>query len=219
MAGNAQDNNWMSQIIGGNPTTVTGTGVAATKVTSNPLAVSLYNMTDPQRLEIAKTLKNAGYKVPLTGKYNDQLLAQWSNLTMGAQMQAQSIGQKYDENFLQGYIQQQQILNAQTGAGGDFERKKIYDPTQAAAVVNAVYADLLGRKASKNEMDKYTKMLQKAQAANPQKFTDTAGAGYTETGGIDPQQFLVQQIAGTDEAKTKSVMNYYDSFKNLIGVR
>lgn len=217
MAGNAQDNNWMSQIIGGNPTTVTGTGVAATKVTSNPLAVSLYNMTDPQRLEIAKTLKNAGYKVPLTGKYNDQLLAQWSNLTMGAQLQAQSIGQKYDQNFLQGYIQQQQIVNAQTN--GDFERKKIYDTTQAAAVINAVYADLLGRKASKNEMDKYTKILQKAQAANPQKFTNTAGAGYTETGGIDPQQFLVQQIAGTDEAKTRSVMNYYDAFKNLIGVR
>ena len=179
-------------------------------------------MTDAQRLQIAKTLKNAGYRVPVTGKFNDALVAQWSNVTMAAKMQAQSIGQPFDGNYLTGYLQQQQIANAaSTGGTGsqDFQRKTIYDPTQAAAVINTVYNDLLGRQASQKELDKYTKALQKAQAANPLKYTNTAGAGYTQQGGLDPQQFLIQQISGTDEAKANQVMGYYNTFKNLIGVK
>lgn len=178
-------------------------------------------MTDPQRLQIAQTLKNAGYKVPQTGKFNDVLVAQWSNVRMAAQMQAQSIGQPFDANYLTGYLQQQQIANAAMGGTGsqDFQRKTIYDPTQAATVINTVYNDLLGRQASEKELAKYTKALQKAQAANPLKYTDTAGAGYTQQGGLDPQQFLIQQISGTDEAKANQVMGYYNTFKNLIGVK
>lgn len=213
---------WQNQIIkSGNTvsgTTASGVPAAAT----NPAAVELYNMTDAQRLQIAQTLKNAGYKVPATGKFNDQLVAQWSNVTMAAKMQAQSIGQPFDNNYLTGYLQQQQIANAASqGATGsqDFQRKTIYDPTQAATVINTVYSDLLGRQASEKELAKYTKALQKAQASNPLKFTNTAGAGYTQQGGLDPQQFLIQQISGTDEAKANQVMNYYNTFKNLIGVK
>lgn len=212
---------WQNQIIkSGN--TVSGTTTSGVPTaTTNPVAVELYNMTDAQRMQIAQTLKNAGYKVPVTGKFNDTLVAQWSNVTMAAKMQAQSIGQPFDSNYLTGYLQQQQIANATMGggAGGDFERKTIYDPTQAAAVINTVYSDLLGRQASEKELAKYTKALQKAQASNPLKYTDTAGAGYTQQGGLDPQQFLIQQISGTDEAKANRVMGYYDTFKSLIGVK
>ena len=211
---------WQNQIIkSGN--TVSGTTTSGVPVAgTNPLAVELYNMTDPQRLQIAQTLKNAGYKVPQTGKFNDALVAQWSNVTMAAKMQAQNIGQPFDSNYLTGYLQQQQIVNsAGVGSSQDFQRKTIYDPTQAAAVINTVYSDLLGRQASQKELDKYTKALQKAQASNPLKYTNTAGAGYTQQGGLDPQQFLIQQISGTDEAKANQVMGYYDSFKNLIGVK
>lgn len=212
---------WQDQIIKSG-TTISGTTTSGVNAaTTNPVAVELYNMTDPQRMQIAQTLKNAGYKVPLTGKFNDALVAQWSNVTMAAKMQAQSIGQPFDSNYLTGYLQQQQIANAAMGggAGGDFERKTIYDPTQAASVINTVYSDLLGREASQKELAKYTKALQKAQAANPLKYTDTAGAGYTQQGGLDPQQFLIEQISGTDEAKANQVMGYYNTFKNLIGVR
>ena len=220
-ADQARQESWQNQIIksGATVSGTTTSGVPA--ATTNPIAVELYNMTDPQRLQIAQTLKNAGYKVPQTGKFNDTLVAQWSNVTMAAQMQAQSIGQPFDKNYLTGYLQQQQIANAAMGSTGsqDFQRKTIYDPTQAAAVINTVYNDLLGRQASEKELAKYTKALQKAQAANPLKYTDTAGAGYTQQGGLDPQQFLIQQISGTDEAKANQVMGYYNTFKNLIGVK
>jgi len=221
-ADQARQESWQNQIIksGATVSGTTASGVPA--ATTNPIAVELYNMTDAQRMQIAQSLKNAGYKVPATGKFNDTLVAQWSNVTRAAQIQAQSIGQPFDGNYLTGYLQQQQIANAATGTGTgsqDFQRKTIYDPTQAAAVINTVYSDLLGRQASQKELDKYTKSLQKAQASNPLKYTNTEGAGYTQQGGIDPQQFLIQQISGTDEAKANQVMGYYNTFKNLIGVR
>jgi len=209
--------NWQNQIIKSG-TTVNGSGTTG-NVGINPVAVELYNMTDAERLQIAQTLKNAGYKVPVTGKFNDTLVTQWSNVNMAAQLQAQQIGQPYDKNYLTGYLQQQAIVNAASGGGAqDFQRKTIYDPTQAASVINVVYSNLLGRQATDKELAKYTKILQEAQRKNPVKYTDTAGAGYTATGGLDPQQFLVQQIAGTDEAKAQQVNGFYDVFKKTIGV-
>lgn len=206
---------WKSQTITSN-NTVNGSG---TTTGVNPIAVELYNMTDPERLQIAQTLKNSGYNVPVTGKFNDTLVAQWTNVTTAAKVQAQSIGQPFDKNYLNGYLQQQAIANAAGGSGSqDFQRKTIYDPTQAASVINVVYNNLLGRQASEKELAKYTKLLQQAQANNPVKYTNTAGAGYTAQGGLDPQQFLVQQIAGTDEAKAQQVNNFYDVFKKTIGV-
>lgn len=209
---------WQSQIISSNQT-VSGNG---TTVGVNQTAVDLYNMSAAERLQIAATLKNAGYNVPQTGTYNQKLVQQWSNATMAAQMAAQQLGQPYDKNFLTGFLQQEQIANAAgggTSAVTSGKRTVVYDPTQSAAVINAVYSDLLGRQASKQELDKYTKMLQKAQKANPQNITNVKGPGYTQTGGIDPQQFLIQQVSGTDEAKAQKVMGYYDAFKNLIGVK
>ena len=210
--------NWQNQIIQSG-TTVNGSGVVG-NVATNPIAVELYNMTDAERLQIAQTLKNSGYSVPVTGKFNDALVSQWSNVTMAAKTQAASIGQPFDKNYLNGYLQQQAIAYAASrGAGAqDFQRKTIYDPTQAASVINVVYNNLLGREASAKELAKYTKILQEAQRKNPVKYTDTAGAGYTATGGLDPQQFLVQQIAGTDEAKAQQVNGFYDVFKKTIGV-
>jgi hypothetical protein len=213
---------WQNQIIKSGSTISGTTASGVNAVTTNPIAVELYNMTDAQRMQIAQSLKNAGYRVPSTGKFNDTLVAQWSNVTMAAKMQAQSIGQPFDGSYLTGYLQQQQIANAAMDTGTsaqDFQRKTIYDPTQAAAVINTVYSDLLGRQASQKELDKYPKALQKAQASNPLKYTNTAGPGYTQQGGLDPQQFLIQQISGTDEAKANQVMNYYGTFKNLIGVK
>lgn len=213
---------WQNQIIKSGAT-VSGTQAVGT----NPVAVELYNMTDQQRLQIAQTLKNAGYRVPLTGKFNDKLVAQWSNVTMAAQIQAQSIGQPFDSNYLTGYLQQQQIANAAGDGSGatkitKYVDKTISNETQAAALINAVLKDAVGRGATQAELKKYTSMLNKAQEKAPQ-ITNIGGSGATQTrtttGGIDPTQFLIQQVAGTDEAKANKVLQYYDVFKSAIGVK
>lgn len=222
----ASDVPWGSQIIKSG-STISGTTTSGVPIaTTNPVAVELYNMTDAQRLQIAKTLKNAGYNVPATGKFNDQLVAQWSNVTMAAQMQAQSIGQPFDKNYLTGYLQQQQISNAAMGTATPKIKKyvetTISNADQAEILINAVLKDTVGRAATAAEIKKYTSALQKAQKAAPQ-VTNIGGTGTTQTrtttGGIDPQQFLIEQISGTDEAKANQVMNYYSAFKNLIGVK
>jgi hypothetical protein len=209
---------WQSQII---PPTATISSGVSSGVTTNPSAVDLYRMTPAERQQIAETLKNAGYKVKVTGVFNDNLVAQWGNAKLAAQMQAQSLGQTFNDDFFKAYIANETAANAAGagGAGGDFQRKQISNVTEAASLINAVLQDAVGRKATAAEIKKYTSALQKAQAANPLKFTDTAGAGYTQQGGIDAQEYLVQQIAGTDEAKANQVLGFYDAFKNALGVK
>jgi hypothetical protein len=99
---------------------------------------------------------------------------------------------------------------------------RISDETTARTLINAVLEDAIGRGATKEELKKYTLALQKAQREAPTVTTySTAGdvQTATTTGGINEEEFLIQQIAGTDEAKANKVFNYYDAFKTALGVR
>lgn len=210
--------NWQSQII---PPAATISNGVSSGVASNPTAIDLYKMSPAERQQIAQTLKNAGYKVKVTGVFNDNLVAQWSNAKLAAQMQAQSLGQTFNDDFFKAYIANETAAYAAGGGAGDgnFERKVISNATEAASLINAVLQDAVGRKATAAEIKKYTSALQKAQAANPIKFTDTEGSGYTQQGGLNAQEYLVQQISGTDEAKANQVLGFYDAFKNALGVK
>jgi hypothetical protein len=64
-------------------------------------------------------------------------------------------------------------------------------------------------------------LLQQAQRDAPTVTTTNISgdvASYQTTGGLDEGQFLIQEIAGTDEAKANKVFNYYNAFKNALGV-
>jgi hypothetical protein len=94
--------------------------------------------------------------------------------------------------------------------------------------------DQVGRGPSKAELKKYTQALQKAQAAAPVTTVTTSRTGATTspitgevtsgattsktTGGINEQQFLINEISGTDEARAQKVKSFYDVFKQAIGV-
>jgi len=103
------------------------------------------------------------------------------------------------------------------GADANFQRKTISSPTDAASVINAVFKDLVERKATDAEMKKYTSLLQKAQNVNPQVYTDTAGAGYTQRGGVDPTQFITQKVEATAEAKTAQATDAYAIMMEELG--
>jgi hypothetical protein len=81
--------------------------------------------------------------------------------------------------------------------------------------------DQVGRGPSKAELKRYTQALQRAQTAAP-TTTVTTGSPTTSTskttGGINEQQFLINEIAGTDEARAQKVKSFYDVFKQAIGV-
>jgi hypothetical protein len=119
------------------------------------------------------------------------------------------------------------IADTRTDMGGDGGPKvrkdiRISDASTARTLINAVLQDALGRGATKEELEKYTSALQKAQKASPTVTTySTVGDVQTSTTtpGLNEEQFLIQQIAGTDEAKANKVFGYYDAFKNALGVR
>ena len=225
MADNLFDYNYKTPIV---PTgsTVSNTAVSGAGgyqsgvVTANQDANILYNMSEPDRKILAQRLKNAGYKVAVTGKYSDKLLSAYSTASMKAALQSQMVGQAFTVGQ---YLDQEAAARiAEGGTGGPSVRKevRISDQTTAKALIDAIFQDTLGRKASGKEILKYTKNLQAAQKAAPTITTYATSGGTTTsttTGGINEQQYLIDQIAGTDEAKTNQVLGYYKTFMDALG--
>lgn len=201
-------------------TAVSGTaGYQGTTATANQDASILYNMSETDRKILAQRLKNAGYKVAVTGKYSDKLLSAYSTASMKAALQSQMVGQAFTVGQ---YLDQEAAALIAEGTGGPSVRKetRISDQTTAKALIDAIFQDTLGRKASGKEILKYTSALQKAQKAAPTVTTYSTSGGTTSattTGGINEQQYLLDQIAGTDEAKANQVLDYYKTFMNALG--
>jgi hypothetical protein len=191
--------------------------------TANQDASILYNMPEVDRKILAQRLKNAGYKVAVTGKYSDKLLSAYSTASMKAALQSQMVGQAFTVGQ---YLDQEAAARlAEGGAGGGpsvRRETRISDQTTAKALIDAIFKDTLGRKASSKEILKYTKAIQTAQKASPTVTRYSTSGGVTSattTGGINEQQYLIDQIAGTDEAKANQVLGYYQTFMNALGGR
>jgi hypothetical protein len=221
---NLFDYNYKSPIV---PTgsTVSNTAVSGTTgyqgvtATANQDAKILYDMSEPDRKILAQRLKNAGYKVAVSGKYSDKLLSAYSTASMKAALQSQMVGQAFTVGQ---YLDQEAAAKIAEGGSGPSVRKevRISDQTTAKALIDAIFQDTLGRKASGKEILKYTKNLQAAQKAAPTVTTYGTSGGVTSattTGGIDKQQYLIDQIAGTDEAKSNQVLGYYKTFMDALG--
>lgn len=209
-----------------------GVPSSRTEATEAKLIANYGSMSEILRKSLAQQLKSAGYKVPVTGKYNTTVREAFldasrnfsSEISMLQANDPQRLNtQKFD---LTSYLKDIADTRAGMGSGdgGPSIRKnvRISDASTARTLINAVLQDALGRGATKEELEKYTSALQKAQKASPTVTTySTAGdvTSATTTGGINEQQFLIQQIAGTDEAKANKVFGYYDAFKNALGVR
>jgi hypothetical protein len=225
VAENLFDYNYKSPIV---PTgsTVSNTAVSGTTgyqsgltTTANADAALLFNLSEPDRKIIAQRLKNAGYKVAVTGKYSDRLLAAYSSASQKAALQSSLIGQPFTVGQ---YLDQEAAAKIAEGGSGPSVRKevRISDQTTAKALIDAIFQDTLGRKASGKEILKYTKNLQAAQKAAPTVTTYGTSGGVTSattTGGINEQQYLIDQIAGTDEAKANQVLGYYKTFMDALG--
>ena len=176
-------------------------------------------MPEADRKILAQRLKNAGYKVAVTGKYSDKLLSAYSTASMKAALQSQMVGQAFTVGQ---YLDQEAAAKIAEGGTGPKVRKetRISDTTTAKALIDAIFQDTLGRKASGKEILKYTKNLQAAQKAAPTVTTYATSGGTTSsttTGGINEQQYLIDQIAGTDEAKSNQVLGYYKTFMDALG--
>ena len=229
MADNLFDYNYKTPIV---PTgsTVSNTAVSGTTgyqgvtATANQDAKILYDMSEADRKILAQRLKNAGYRVTVTGKYSDNLLSAYSTASMKAALQSQMVGQAFTVGQ---YLDQETAARAAGGAGGGAGggpsvRKdiRISDDLTAKALINAVFQDTLGRKASNKEILKYTSAIQKAQKTSPTVTSYSTSGGVTNaktTGGFNEQQYLIDQLAGTAEAKTNQASDAYTILMQELG--
>ena len=83
-------------------------------------------------------------------------------------------------------------------------------------MLDTVAQDLLGRKLTKAEKNKYTSLINAEQKKQPS--VTTSGKGFSSTrGGIDEQQFVAEQIGATAEAKTNRATDAYSVMMQELG--
>lgn len=167
----------------------------------------------------SKVLKAAGYyKGKVTGKYTPA----FQKALVAAESDRASINVvspiSRDDFFAQ-------LEPVSTGAAaGPTEVVSVtkYTPESASQFINLIVQDTLGRKATAAEIKKYTKTLKdiEKKASTVTKYSGS-GASQTQvtTPGINEQQYLVDQISGTDEGKANKVLGFYETFMNALGAK
>jgi hypothetical protein len=123
------------------------------------------------------------------------------------------------------------FLSKQDTGGGDgdggfkiIQQQKKYSPDTIEGIIDKVFSDLTGTGASKAEIAKYTKNIQK-QLANPKNLAQTE---YKDMGGgvqrqivteaaFDPESYLIEEVSKGDPARASSVMGFYEVFNKFIG--
>jgi len=187
--------------------------------TFTAFAKALSQVSPTIRAKIAQQLKDAGiYRGKVSGDFNNRF---YDALIEAEKRRAQlativDVPNRYD--FIASLAVEGEA--ADTGGVGMTETLRISTPEQVKPLVDAVIMDQLGRKATDAEIRRYTKMIRKAQKAQP-TVTTTKKVGdrvvSTTTGGFDSGQYLVDQIAGTDEAKANRVLGFYETFLRALG--
>lgn len=181
----------------------------------------LSRATPQTRLSIAQQLKDAGlYK----GKVSDKFDIKLYNALVEA-----SVGYKGVVNFGKkfgtpvptpiDYLEQTAIEGIERGTGdGPRTTTQTYvtSPSQTAKLLDTVAQDLLGRKLTKAEKNKYTKLVNEQQRKQPS--VTTSGKNFSATrGGVDEQQFITEQIGATAEAKTNRATDAYSIMMQELG--
>jgi hypothetical protein len=169
----------------------------------------------------SKLLKSAGYyKGKITSKYSLSLQNAF-NAAERDRAELSLITPIGRDEFLK------QKISEGTGTGADGRPSVVtsitaYTPESARQLVDSIIRDTLGRKATDAEIKKYTTALKGIQdkAASTTTYKTVGGKQtQTTTPGINEQQYLVDQVSGTDEGKANKVLGFYETFMNALGGR
>lgn len=169
------------------------------------------------RVAIAAALKQLGYKgISSSGAVTPDLIS-----ALGEAKAAKPYWDTiYGNQDLITYLQNR--ISAEGGSAGGGGSRTVVSRTQindtdAAALVTAVMQDVVGRGPTEAELAKYRKAIRSAQASNPVSTT-YSGSNTSTSGGLNKQQFLIEQLSQSDEARANKVLSFYDTFKQALGV-
>jgi hypothetical protein len=216
------------QMAGGQPVPAEAT---VEQIDSAEIARSYKNSPAEVRKATSRLLRDAGWRVPVTSKYNilvrDALIEAYTEFDLEVRNLSATdpYAFKDREYNLTKYLKDRPVRGESDGGPQTIRYQQ--DPTDEALArgINQVYEDLIGRGASKEEREKYAKKIRKELAKVENMATTTItdlGGGVqqrTDRGGFDTEAFLYQQLGGNDEVKTRQIFNFYDAFKRAIGVQ
>ena len=181
----------------------------------------IYKGSPEKRLALAQQLKDAGlYSGKASANFDTKYYTALSKLEAVYQQQLAINKTVGETKPLIRYDILANIL-ADGGTAGDGGPKTttqtyVTSATQTAKLLDTVASDLLGRKLTKAEKNKYTKLINQQQRKEPSRTT--SGDGFSSTrGGVDEQQFITEQIAGTAEAKTNRATDAYAVMMQELG--
>ena len=183
---------------------------------------SLYKRSPEARLALAQQLKTAGlYSGKVSANFDTKYYTALTKLEAAYQQQVainKIVGStatlgRYD--ILANLLSEGDDTGV-TGAPKTTRQTYITSPTQTAKLLDTVAEDLLGRKLTKAEKNKYTQLINKEQKKQPS--IQTTGKGFVTTrGGVDEQQFIEEKIGATAEAKTNRATDAYSVMMQELG--
>lgn len=196
-------------------------------MTQTQLIAKYGKMSPAERKSWAAKLKAAGFNVPITGAYNEKVRTAFLDASAALSDEINLLKTNDPARLSQvSYNLDSYLNNLSSGGAGGASGSSVYkqtyvtDPTSAAKTLDSIAVDLLGRQLTNQEKAKYTSMLQAAQKAAP-SVTKTNKSGdlttSVTTGGLNQQQFLIEKLAATDEAKAQKVLNAYEAVNKLFG--
>jgi hypothetical protein len=167
----------------------------------------------------SKVLKAAGY---YRGKVGNKYTPAFQKALVAAESDRASINLVSPMSREQFFAQLEPISTGGSSGPSTVTSVSKYTPESAQQVIDAIIQDTLGRKATAAELKKYTKTLKdvEKQASTITKYSG-AGANQTQTTtrGINEQQYLLDQISGSDEGKANKVLGFYETFMNALGAK
>jgi hypothetical protein len=209
-----------------------------TQINQNQLFEEFEGYTADYRKSLAQKLKAAGYyRGDVTGKpslkLQDAYFAAYEDLDNYNRERlsvfTSSANQEYNVKLdnIESFLAKQDTGEGGSGGGGGFnviQQQRKYSDDTIEGTIDKVFRDLTGSGASKAQIAKYTKNIQK-QLADPKNLAQTE---YKDMGGgvqrqivteaaFDPETFLIEEVSKGDPAKASSVMGFYEVFNKFIG--
>jgi len=166
----------------------------------------------------SKILKAAGY---YRGKVGNKYTPAFQKALVAAESDRASINLVNPISREQFFAQLEPISTGGSSGPTTVTSVTKYKPEAAQQLVDSIIKDTLGRKATAAEIKKYSAMLKNIEGKAANVTTYGTGSNQTQTtmAGLNEQQYLVDQISGTDEGKANKVLGFYETFMNALGAK
>lgn len=199
-------------------------GIRTTAATRAQLMQNYNKLTPALRKSIAQQLKDAGFRIPVTGKYNTAVRDAFISANEALSSEILNLQQNDPERLRTTKYDLTAFLNdlsaqrtGQATGPKTMEYPTVLSRDDVAELLNSVKQDLTGYGATDEEIDFYYKKLRSKSLKTPTKVTTAEGRQTTERG-FSPQQYLIERISATDAAKERKVLDAYDAFAQVMGI-